>query len=265
MSNEPSVLTDPSELDVADLRVEEDSYQAKLTEGDEELTLSAYVARNSSVFPKVLDLHVQEGVRIADVTWGKGVFWKDIDLCNYELYASDLDPDRSPSGHAIDCRSLPFEDDSLDAVVLDPPYAEGYFRRNKEMMAGSGSHSSFREHYSSGEILDTNGSKYHEAVLDLYYEAGVEARRVLNDDGTLIVKVQDEVSANTQELTHIQITNFYEGELDFYTKDLFVVVRSNTPSVSGMKNQVHARKNHSFFMVYEMNTNDPVNVLRPDS
>jgi hypothetical protein len=92
----------------------------------------------------------------------------------------------------------------------------------------------------------------------------MEARRVLKEDGTLIVKTQDEVSANTQELTHIQITNFYEGKLDFYTKDLFVTVRSNKPAVSGMHNQVHARKNHSFFMVYEMDTNEPVNVLRAD-
>ena len=81
------------------------------------------------------------------------------------------------------------------------------------------------------------------------------------EDGTLIVKTQDEVSANTQELTHVQITNFYEGELDLYTKDLFVVIRSNKPAVSGMQEQVHARKNHSYFLVYEMDGNEPVNVL----
>lgn len=75
------------------------------------------------------------------------------------------------------------------------------------------------------------------------------------------MKTQDEVSANTQELTHIQITNFYEDELDLYTRDLFVVVRSNKPAVSGMDTQVHARKNHSYFLVYEMDTNEPVNVL----
>lgn len=266
MSSGSELVTDPSALDLEDIRVEDDTYQAKLTEEDEqdELILSAYVARNSEVFPKVLDLHVDDGAKIADVTWGKGVFWQDVNLGDYEVYASDLDPEKSPAGHAVDCRDLPFEDDSFDVVVLDPPYAEGFFRRNKEMMAGGGSHSTFREHYSNGEVLDTNGSKYHQAVLDLYCDAGIEAHRVLKDDGTLIVKVQDEVSANTQELTHVQITNFYEGELGFYSKDLFVVVRSNEPAVSGMQNQVHARKNHSFFMVYEMGTNDPVNVLHSD-
>lgn len=263
-AEERELVTDFENVDISEFRIQDQTVQTKLTEDEEEdeLILSAYVARNSEVFPKVLDLHIDDQSKIADVTYGKGVFWKNVDLRNYELYASDLDPGKSPSGYPVDCRNLPYEDNSLDVVVLDPPYAEGFFRRNKEMLAGGdGSHQSFRENYSNGEVLDTNGSKYHQAVLDVYYKAGVEAHRVLKEDGTLIVKTQDEVSANTQELTHIQITNFYEGELDFYTKDLFVTVRSNKPAVSGMNKQVHARKNHSFFMIYEMNTNDPVNVL----
>jgi hypothetical protein len=38
--------------------------------------------------------------------------------------------------------------------------------------------------------------------------------------------------------------------LGFYTKDLFVVVRLNQPGVSRLKKQVHARKNHSYFIVF---------------
>ena len=266
MSESVELVTDFSEVDKDELLIQDDTVQTTLgEEEDEELILSAYVARNSEVFPKVLDLHVEDGATIADVTYGKGVFWKEVDTGNYELYASDLDPEKSPSGHPVDCRDLPYEDNSLDVLVLDPPYAEGFYRRNKDMLAGGdGSHEQFRENYSNGEVLDTNGSKYHQAVLDVYYKAGIEARRVLKEDGTFIVKTQDEVSANTQELTHIQITNFYEGELDFYTRDLFITVRSNKPAVSGMNKQVHARKNHSYFLIYEMDTNDPVNVLYND-
>lgn len=227
----------------------------------DELIVSAHVASNSEVFPKVLNLHVPVGSKVADVTYGKGVFWQEVPADAYEVHGTDIDPEKSPTSESVDCRDLPYDDNSFDCVVLDPPYAEGFFRRNKEMMAGGGSHSTFREAYTNGEVLDTNGSKYHQAVLDLYCEAGSEAKRVLKDDGVFIVKTQDEVSANTQELTHIQITNFYERELDFYTKDLFVVVRPNKPAVSGMHNQVHARKNHSYFMIYEMD-GDPVNVLR---
>jgi len=259
------LVTDLSEVSEEDFKIEPGHVQSTLTDPDEEeeeLVLSAYTARNADVFPRVLNLHVDDGAKIADVTWGKGVFWKNIDFNAYEVYASDLDSDKSPSGNPVDARNLPYDDNSFDVVVLDPPYAEGFFRRNKDMLAGGGSHDTFRQNYSNGEVLDTKGSKYHQAVLDLYCDAGVEAQRVLKDDGTSIVKVQDEVSANTQELTHIQITNFYENALDMYTKDLFVVVRSNKPAVSGMENQVHARKNHSFFMVYEMGS-EPVNNVTP--
>lgn len=231
-------------------------------EEDETVVSSWHVATNSEVFPKVLQLHVEEGSKIADVTYGKGVFWENIPLDKYDLYRTDINPEKSPDspdGEGIDCRDLPYQDNSFDVIVLDPPYAEGYFRRNKDHLAGNGSHAKFRENYSTGTAY-TESPKYHQAVLALYFDAGREAKRVLRDDGTFIVKVGDEVSSNTQELTHIQITNFYERELRFYTKDLFVVERHNEPATPGVHNQVHARKNHSFFMIYEMN-GEPQNVL----
>ncbi len=60
---------------------------------------------------------------------------------------------------------------------------------------------------------------------------------------------QDEVSANRQHLTHVEIINDYQS-IGFYAKDLFVLVRPNRPAVSRMKKQVHARKNHSYFIVF---------------
>jgi DNA modification methylase len=226
---------------------------------DDNIIVSSYTAYNAQVFPKILDLHVPTDSKIADVTYGKGVFWEEVNENIYDVHGTDLDPEKSPTGTSVDCRDLPYDNNSFDCVVIDPPYAEGFFRRHKDMMAGNGSHSSFRDHYSNGEAY-SGSSKYHQAVLDLYIEAGAEAKRVLRDDGVFIAKVGDEVSSNTQELTHIQVTNFYEKELDFYTKDLFVVERHNQPAVSGMNRQVHARKNHSYFLVYEMD-GDPVNII----
>jgi DNA modification methylase len=91
--------------------------------------------------------------------------------------------------------------------------------------------------------------KWHAAVLDMYFKAGMEVYRVLRNEGTFIVKCQDEVSANTQNLTHIEITNEYE-RYGFYAKDLFVVVRENSPVISRTNGQIHARKNHSYFLVF---------------
>lgn len=219
--------------------------QEKRTQGGvstSNVTMSAHISGNAEVFPQILDLHVPVGSKIADVTFGTGVFWKKVDLKKYELITSDI-------SMGIDCRKLPYENESFDVVVLDPPYMEGLLRNNKDHKAGSGSHSAFREYYSNGDEVNDNLPKWHAAVTDLYYKAGLEGFRVLKDKGVMIVKCQDEVSANRQWLTHIEIVNYYE-QLGFYTKDLFVVVRQNKASISRLKKQVHARKNHSYFLVF---------------
>ena len=207
------------------------------------LVVSAHVGTNADVFPEVLALHVTPGARIADVTYGKGVFWRRVDTDNYDLLASDIATD-------VDCRDLPYSADSLDAVVFDPPYMEGFFRDSGTTKAGTGTHATFREHYANGhESPGRTGKKWHAAVLELYVDGGKEAWRVLRDKGVFIVKCQDEVSANRQNLTHVEVINAY-AELGFYCKDLFVVVRPNRPGMSRMIKQVHARKNHSYFLVF---------------
>lgn len=125
---------------------------------------------------------------------------------------------------------------------------EGLLRGNTEHKAGGGSFSAFREYYSNGDEK-SHGPKWHAAVSDLYFKAGAEAHRVLKENGVMIVKCQDEVSANRQWLTHVEIINHYE-QLGFYTKDLFIIVRQNKAGISRLKKQVHARKNHSYFLVF---------------
>lgn len=206
-----------------------------------DVVVSAHVGGNAEVFPQILELHVPHGSTVADVTWGKGVFWSNVSPKHYKLLASDLKTGQ-------DCRCLPYTDESIDCVVLDPPYMEGLFRKHKDNLAGAGTHAAFREHYSNGQET-TDGPKWHDAVLDLYYKAGKEAKRILRQEGVFIVKCQDEVSANRQRLTHVELINAYEAD-GFYCKDLFVVVRTNQPGVSRLKKQVHARKNHSYFLVF---------------
>lgn len=208
------------------------------------VVVSAHHSDNSAVFPDVLKLHVPVGSTVADLTYGRGVFWKNVDMDDYTLLKSDLKL-------GMNWISLPYEKDTLDAVVFDPPYMEGLYRKTKESLAGSGTHQSFQDAYSNGEIRSEKKiRKYHDAVLEAYLSVIPEVKRLLRSSGKFIVKCQDEVSANRQKLTHIELIWAYEKH-GFYCKDLFVVVRRNAPVVSRLIKQEHARKNHSYFLVFE--------------
>ncbi len=206
-----------------------------------ELIVSAHVGMNEDVFPLVMGLHVPVGAKVADVTYGKGIFWKNIPRGRYKVLATDLKT-------GVDCRRLPYKNESIDCVVLDPPYMEGLYRRSVAHLAGSGTYAAFRNTYSNG-AKTADGPKYHDAVLDLYTKAGLEAYRVLRPYGVTVVKCQDEVSANLQRFTHVEIMDAYRG-FGFHPKDLFIVVRSNRPAVSRLLRQEHARKNHSYFLIF---------------
>lgn len=218
-----------------------DKKRTQSGETTSDLVFSAYQANNADIFPKILQLHVPNGALIADVTYGKGVFWRQVPSGLYKLLATDILT-------GIDCTNLPYADDSIDCVVLDPPYMEGLLRETEEHRAGSGTHSAFREAYGQ-QTTPRPKAKWHAAVIDLYEQAGQEAWRVLRKQGVLIVKCQDEVSANRQWLTHVEIIVSYQT-MGFYAKDLFILMRTNRPSISRLIKQRHARKNHSYFLVF---------------
>ena len=202
-----------------------------------DLVFSAHVGSNDDVFPHVLSLFVSPGSTVADVTHGKGVFWRNVPAGVFRLLPSDV-------ATGTDCRELPYGDGAIDCVVFDPPYMHtpgGTAHVN---------HQNYEGYYRNNNV-SSNGStkKYHEAVLDLYFTAAREAWRVLREGGVYIVKCQDEVCANIQRLTHVELINEL-ATYGFVAEDMFVVVRTTKPGVSRMLRQAHARKNHSYFLVF---------------
>jgi hypothetical protein len=235
------------------------------------LVFSALTGTNDELFPSILELYVSPGERIADVTYGKGVFWKDVPKDKYRVMRSDvrldlicrsleapnaqLDfaegflPDQNPDIRLdllIDCRNLPYGSNSLSAIVFDPPY----------MHTPGGTahvdHQNYEHYYGNNSANGSTENKYHDAVLELYFLAAKEAYRALKPKGVYIVKCQDEVCAGKQRLAHVEIINEL-ANYGFVVEDLFVLVRNGKPGVSRVLKQKHARKNHSYFLVFIKN------------
>lgn len=201
-----------------------------------DLVFSAYQGTNDQVFPNILNLYVSAGSIVADVTYGKGVFWKSVPASKYKLLATDLKT-------GVDSRSLPYGDASIDCLVFDPPYM------HTPGGTAHANHQNYENYYANNVGANGTAKKYHEAVLDLYFKTAYEAKRVLKPEGIFVVKCGDEVCANQQRLTHVELINEFCAH-GFVIEDLFVLLRNNRPGVSRVLRQVHARKNHSYFLVF---------------
>ena len=188
--------------------------------------MTAMIGTNADLFPQILRLHVPEGSVIADVTYGRGVFWRKVDLSKYVLKASDLKD-------GVDFRSLPYGDGSVDALVCDPPF----------MHDGKTVHEALHKNYRNRHEPNTS----HESVIRLYNGGILEAARVLKKKGILIIKCQDETESSKQRLSHVEIIQLLKL-LGFEILGLFVLVRDRNP-IMRHDHQRSARKNHSYAIV----------------
>jgi len=190
---------------------------------------TSHVCDNGKLISDVARLYLRPGMRIADVTYGRGVFWRDLDLARYDFCPSDIvtRPDRP-----YDFCRLPYIDDLFDLVVLDPPY-----------MHDPGK---VRVEHSYQNAATTKGLR-HDDILRLYGKGMSEAFRVLKDGGQLWVKCKDEIESGIQRWSHTEI-QLLALHLGFTAHDLFIVTQTAPPVVQH-KEQKHARKNHSYLWI----------------
>lgn len=213
-----------------------------LAEPAQDLVSSLCVGTNADLFPQALRLYVRRGSKVADTTYGRGVFWNNVPAGWYDLRATDLQT-------GVDARELPYADGELDAAVFDPPYMHGSLGKGPY----STSHPNMERYYKNiaeGPRGKGTAGAYHQAVVDLYIEAAREAFRVLRAEGVYFVKCQDEVSANRQKLTHVELINAYL-DIGFRCEDIFILGQRRVPSVpSTHYRQLHARKGHSYLIIF---------------
>jgi len=199
--------------------------------------LTAKVGTNADLFPDILRLYVPEGSRVLDMTYGRGVFWKNVDVSKYDVIRNDISEDRGE--HHEDFRKMSWPDASFDAVILDPPYIYHSGAVHKD----GGMHTDYRnDERASGGIYGVP------AVDEMFRDGLEEAYRLLCVDGVCIVKCMDQVVGAKQVWQHITLMG-NALSLGYVIEDLLVMVR-NGPVIMRHPHQIHARKNHSYFLVF---------------
>lgn len=201
--------------------------------------LTARVGDNSELFRDVASVYLHPGNHILDMTWGNGVFWKKIDQTQYVMVRNDLAPDRGDVH--FDFRSMPYNSESFDSVVLDPPYASRSSKRGLKASIDKG-----YNNFSQALHLGIFGT---EKTMQFYKDGMLEAKRLLRPNGLLLVKCMDEISGGKQMRNHFTIWEIATCQLGLMDEDLFVLVQKQIPAMRHPY-QKHARKNNSFLWVF---------------
>jgi len=185
---------------------------------------------NADLIAAVARLYLPTGCRVADITYGRGVFWQRVNLADYRFYKSDkITCPSSPH----DFRRLPYKAGFFDVVVFDPPYAHAGDSMRVEPCY---------------QIASTAGGLSHRDIMEGYERGMTEATRILKPGGTCWVKCADEIEAAHQRRSHMKVFQIAQG-LDLVDEDLFVLMQE-TPPVTNGRRQRHARKNCSFLWVF---------------
>ena len=195
---------------------------------------SIHRGTNAGLLSKVAKLYLRPGAKVADVTYGKGVFWRGIDLAGLgvELHRSDV---ATVPAAPYDFRCLPYADSTFDVVVLDPPYVHTGARPIPL-------EANYRNY-------TTTPSHTHADIVELYRQGMSEAFRVLRSGGRTWVKCKDEVESGRQCWTQDELSGLAAG-IGFLKRDLFILDFGRTTLPRGDR-QRHAWKTHSYLIVLE--------------
>ena len=190
----------------------------------------------------VFRVHFRDAEVVADVTWGKGRFWK---WPNVVPPATIIGLDADPRGGAqavADYRSVPLKDQSVDVLVFDPPFifTPGIRRivGAKRFFLGSEEGVRFNEDDRVQRAKNPNELMLHTISV------AAEARRVARQG--MILKGQELIVDKPFWWVHHVMS--YIGEPEDMLIQISPAPRLNDPR---WKNQYHFRRRHAIYLVYK--------------
>jgi hypothetical protein len=218
----------------------EETEEKKLYNND--TVIKSISFEQNEILRNIIKLYIEEGYFHLDPTYSKGNFYKKgIKEPDYKF---DLFPQTNDTVESSSDK-LPIDNESINSILFDPVFTVGIPNSSKGKKG-------------SNIIANRFGSfKTMCNLWEYYYGSLMEFHRILKNKKFLVIKCQDSVSSSKQYLSHVEIINQAE-EIGFYCKDLFIL-NAKTRILSGKhSNQVHARKYHSYFLVFQKLDKNPV-------
>ena len=193
---------------------------------------------SSDVVKSVFEVHFSEASSVADLTYGKGAFWKNVPE-NLTVVSLDQNP-RYGCLVKSDCRSVPLGDQSVDVVVFDPPHQHGVSLST-----------TLRQQEDFGRL--SSQTEIHALVRD----TAPEIRRISRVGA--IIKITDMVEGGRFMPSHILIASSLSPVLG-WPADM-AILDSGVVRPTNHERVLHLRHAHSYFMVYKWNEKTPRSCL----
>ncbi len=190
---------------------------------------------SATAMASILAMHFPEGT-ILDVNYGLGVFYKYVE--GRDITAVDVRP---PAKIICDNAALPFEANTYDIGVIDPPYKRG----NKNTR--------YESRYGVAPCTEQKATK-------LYFAALPELLRVCRQG--IIIKCQDAADGHTFYARHWQIMNWMKEQTGLNVHDIAICARQGLPNSATNGKRHFLQQAMSYFLVYRWRAKNPWKPVR---
>lgn len=183
--------------------------------------------QQEEILQNILKLNVKDKSFDLDPTYSKGNFYKSGEIKEPKL-KFDLNPQTEDTSKAS-FEKLPILNKTINSIIFDPPF----------IINGSGV---IKNRFGCYKNIKKLKKSYKNALL--------EFNRILDHKGILVFKCMDTVSGGMNHFILNYIINT-AYKLGFKPKDQYILLSQNRIISGKWKNQRHARKYHSYFLVLE--------------
>lgn len=200
--------------------------------------LSVYQRRSNAalIAEAVAPLWIRAGDVVLDVTYGRGLWWKDLRPERFIRHDLRLDE--------VDFRQLPELDASVDVVAFDPPYVSvgGRGTTDPSVVAMA---DRFGMHLTP---------RRPEELAEMIAQGVKECARVLRPGGRLLAKCQDYIDSGRYfQGRHRLVDAAHAAGLEQVDEFVHVGNRGPQPSRNRdgtLRRQLHSRRSHSILCVF---------------